>query len=150
MTDVDTTAGAVGWENAPDHYKGSGGIENFDVWDAYRMDPYTANAFKYLARWDKKGSPLNDLRKARHYLDETEIRMGDGRITRHVLGRLPRHLLPSQVCDAFGLSGSVRSAVYSLLLSFFTFESDVDFHTAKRYVERAIKAIEDSQEGQAS
>jgi hypothetical protein len=75
MPDVNTTAGDVGWENAPRHYKGANGIENFDVWDAYHMDPYTANAFKYLARYDKKGSALNDLRKALHYIEEIPRRM---------------------------------------------------------------------------
>jgi hypothetical protein len=75
MPDVTTTAGDVGWENAPAHYKGEGGIENFDVWDAYYMDPYTANAFKYLARYDKKGSPVNDLKKALHYIEEIPARL---------------------------------------------------------------------------
>lgn len=27
------------------------------------------NAIKYLARCDRKGAPLDDLRKARHYID---------------------------------------------------------------------------------
>lgn len=46
-------------------------------WDAMRawMSPsefrgfLRGNAIKYLARCDRKGAPLDDLRKARHYLD---------------------------------------------------------------------------------
>lgn len=47
-------------------------------WDAMKawMTPaefrgfLRGNAIKYLARCDKKGAPVEDLRKARHYLDK--------------------------------------------------------------------------------
>jgi hypothetical protein len=47
-------------------------------WDAMRawMTPaefrgfLRGNAIKYLARCDKKGAPVEDLRKARHYIDK--------------------------------------------------------------------------------
>jgi hypothetical protein len=141
--DLNTTAGAVGWENAPDHYKGTGGIENFDVWDAYEMDPYTANAFKYLARWDKKGSPLNDLMKALHYIEETIIRWERGGwLHWRPAHRVPKHLLPEAVIEAFGLSGQVAEAVTYLLHWRTSYMPDGDLKSAQRYVERAIKEVE--------
>jgi hypothetical protein len=145
MTDLNTSAGAVGWENAPSHYQGQGGIENFDVWDAYQMDPYTANAFKYLARWDKKGSPVNDLKKALHYIEEIIKRWNDPEAQMNWLNwnpAKPGRLTPANVVHAFGLTGNVGTATIHLLY----FRSDKrpaeDLHAAKRYVHRAIREVE--------
>lgn len=44
-------------------------LEPWDVWMAFGLDPWTANAVKYLLRWRKKNG-IEDLRKARHYIDE--------------------------------------------------------------------------------
>ena len=46
---------------------------NYIHWDwvlAIRMGYLEANATKYLARWDKKGVPLQDLEKALHYVEK--------------------------------------------------------------------------------
>jgi hypothetical protein len=141
VTDVNTTAGAVGWENAPGHYRGSGGIENFDVWDAYILDPYSANAFKYLARWNKKGSALNDLKKALHYIDETILRWEAGRLPWGVIP-LPE-LTPEKIIDAFGLDGQVATAVRCLLLWRVEGESPAhEIHAARLFTEAAIEQLE--------
>lgn len=140
MTDVNTTAGAVGWENAPDHYKGNGGIENFDVWDEYEMDPYTANAFKYLARWDKKGSPLNDLKKALHYVEELILRWDDGRLRWGPV--VVNDLRADKVAEAFGLSGEVAAAVRFLLnarSSTNPLYTEAALLASKEWIKRAIK-----------
>jgi hypothetical protein len=68
--------GQVGGE----HYK-KHKIQPWDVWDEYDLDRYTANAVKYLLRGgDKPGNTrLQDLRKARHYLDKAiEMEEGSG------------------------------------------------------------------------
>lgn len=54
-------------------------IQPWDVWDEYDLDRYTANAVKYLLRGgDKPGNTrLQDLKKARHYLDKA-IEMEEG------------------------------------------------------------------------
>jgi hypothetical protein len=31
---------------------------------------FDGNAVKYLSRWHRKGTPIEDLRKARHYIDK--------------------------------------------------------------------------------
>jgi hypothetical protein len=119
MADVNTTAGDLGWENAPDHYKGNG-IECFDVWDAYRLDPYLANALKYLTRWDKKGSPVNDLKKASHYLRETIKRYQAGALgTTRRLFLAPTGFYPEDLADHFKVYGSARVAFVCLLESQF-------------------------------
>lgn len=54
-------------EIRPDYYK-SGGLEAFDVIDAFDLDFNLGNALKYIARAGKKGDKVEDLRKAVTYL----------------------------------------------------------------------------------
>lgn len=51
-----------------DYYK-SGGLEAFDVIDAFELGFNLGNAFKYIARAGKKDSKVEDLRKAVTYLN---------------------------------------------------------------------------------
>ena len=52
----------------PDYYK-SGGLEAFDVIDAFDLGFNLGNAFKYIARAGKKDSKVEDLRKAVTYIN---------------------------------------------------------------------------------
>lgn len=50
-----------------DHYKGRR-LQPWDLWEEFELDPWEANAVKYLLRWkDKNG--VEDLRKAIHYIE---------------------------------------------------------------------------------
>lgn len=52
----------------PAHYQGK--FETWDVLDDWFPDnPTLWNVVKYLARADRKGAPLEDLKKARVYLE---------------------------------------------------------------------------------
>jgi Protein of unknwon function (DUF3310) len=53
----------------PSYYDGAGGMQPFDVIDAFGLDFYEGNVVKYIVRWRKK-SGVPDLLKARSYLDE--------------------------------------------------------------------------------
>ena len=53
-------------DSTPSHYQGNG-MTPFDVWDAFDLDRYEANAVKYLLRWRKKNG-VEDLKKAEHYV----------------------------------------------------------------------------------
>ena len=55
-------------EIRPDYYK-SGGMEAFDVIDAFDLGFNLGNAFKYIARAGKKNDKIEDLRKAVTYLN---------------------------------------------------------------------------------
>ena len=55
-------------EIKPDYYK-SGGLEAFEVIDAFDLDFNLGNAFKYIVRAGKKGDKAEDLRKAVTYLN---------------------------------------------------------------------------------
>lgn len=58
----------------PNHYQSKYGLETIDVIKAFTDDLtgvesyYTGNILKYMCRWKKKNG-LEDLRKARQYLD---------------------------------------------------------------------------------
>jgi len=51
----------------PDHY--NKGIEVIDFIESWDMDFNTGNAIKYLSRHKYKGSPLEDLKKAKWYVE---------------------------------------------------------------------------------
>ena len=61
--------------NHPPHYQSNNGIEVIDVIEAFTEDlrggeaTNTGNVIKYMLRWKKKKNPLEDLKKARWYLD---------------------------------------------------------------------------------
>lgn len=63
--------------NVPDkrgpvsYYDGEGGMQPWDVWKAFDLDPWEANLIKYVLRAGKKPgeSKLKDLKKARSYLN---------------------------------------------------------------------------------
>lgn len=55
--------------NHPPHYKSAAGLESIDVIEAFELGFHLGNVVKYILRHTKKGSPLQDLKKARWYLD---------------------------------------------------------------------------------
>lgn len=54
--------------NHPPHYK-AGGIETIDFIEAKDLNFRLGNVIKYVARAEKKGNPLEDLKKAKWYLE---------------------------------------------------------------------------------
>jgi hypothetical protein len=54
--------------NHPEHYK-TGGIETIDFIEAKSLGYNLGNVVKYVTRADHKGNRLEDLEKARWYLD---------------------------------------------------------------------------------
>lgn len=54
--------------NHPAHYM-LGGVEVIDAIEAWKLGFHRGNAVKYIARAGRKGSEIQDLRKARWYLD---------------------------------------------------------------------------------
>jgi hypothetical protein len=54
--------------NHPPHYTASS-IEPIDVIEAWGLGFHLGSALKYIARCELKGRPIEDLEKARWYLD---------------------------------------------------------------------------------
>ncbi len=54
--------------NSPSHYK-VGGIETIDFIEAKNLGYHLGNAIKYISRADHKGARIQDLEKAKWYLD---------------------------------------------------------------------------------
>jgi len=66
---------------APDHYRRAG-IECIDVIEAFELNFRLANVVKYVLRHKNKGDPLQDLLKAKFYLDreiEKAVEADDGK-----------------------------------------------------------------------
>lgn len=63
--------------NHPSHYTQSA-IEPIDAIEAWGLGFNLGNAVKYIARHQHKGSPIEDLRKAKWYLDRAIQRMEEG------------------------------------------------------------------------
>lgn len=55
--------------NHPAHYGGDSVYEAIKVIDAWKLDFCLGNVVKYLCRAGSKGDYLEDLKKARWYLD---------------------------------------------------------------------------------
>jgi hypothetical protein len=53
--------------NHPNYYSSSS-IEAIDVIESWQLDFCLGNVVKYVARWNKKGNHLDNLRKAQWYL----------------------------------------------------------------------------------
>jgi len=60
--------------NHPPHYT-SGGIETIDFIEAKQLGYHLGQVIKYVSRAGKKGDALEDLKKARWYLDREIGRM---------------------------------------------------------------------------
>lgn len=54
--------------NHPDHYKGKK-FEAIDIIEDYELDFSLGNAVKYILRCGKKGDAVEDLKKAKWYID---------------------------------------------------------------------------------
>lgn len=50
-----------------DHYQ-NGALQPWDIFLAWKLDPWAANVVKYILRFPFKNG-IEDLRKARHYID---------------------------------------------------------------------------------
>lgn len=71
--------------NNPPHYQTDSGLEAIEVIRAFFRDNYNlGTVFKYIARTGKKWDTLEDLKKARWYLDrEIEWRENDAHESPH-------------------------------------------------------------------
>lgn len=130
-------AGDVG--APPEHYQGKG-ITPFEVIDDRQFGFYDGTAFKYFTRYQKKGTPKEDLKKALHYVKELRIRLENGQ-EEGFLTRFPAY--PSgQVADAFEVTDpNVRSALMALLSWKISSNPYWVLDTCKYYLEQAIRAL---------
>ncbi len=53
----------------PLHYAGAGALEVIDVIEGFNLNFRLGNTVKYVLRAGRKGNRLEDLKKARWYLD---------------------------------------------------------------------------------
>lgn len=63
--------------NHPPHYR-RGGLEAIDVIEAFGLGFHLGNAVKYILRAGHKGDTVEDLEKARWYIDREIARVTTG------------------------------------------------------------------------
>ena len=63
--------------NHPAHYT-FGRYEVIDVIEDWKLNFHTGNAVKYIARSGRKGDAIEDLKKARWYIDREIARLAGG------------------------------------------------------------------------
>lgn len=87
--------------NHPAHYQSRKGIETIDIIEACVEDltgmeaVCTGNVIKYISRWKKKNG-LEDLKKARWYLDRLIDSQTDVRITKNIEPKAATALLKGE------------------------------------------------------
>lgn len=54
--------------NSPSHYT-VGGIETLDFIESKKLNYHLGNVIKYISRAEYKGNTIQDLKKAKYYLD---------------------------------------------------------------------------------
>lgn len=79
--------------NHPEHYSGDTTYEAIKVIHAWGLGFDLGNVVKYICRWDKKGDPLENLRKARFYLDQKIIEIEDTRARAFVANTIAQNPL---------------------------------------------------------
>lgn len=77
--------------NHPDHYT-AGSIEVYDFIEAWNLDFTIGNVVKYVARAPYKGTQLDDLRKAKWYLEKA-IEKEERRIAERVTASLDNNAM---------------------------------------------------------
>jgi hypothetical protein len=66
---ADKSQTKVDMVNHPPHYKAANGMECIDVIEAFELGFNLGNTVKYVLRAGSKGDRMEDLKKARWYLD---------------------------------------------------------------------------------
>lgn len=65
--------------NHPQHYQ-AGGVEVIDVIESFGLGFHLGNAVKYVLRAGRKGDTVEDLKKARWYIDREINRLETARL----------------------------------------------------------------------
>jgi hypothetical protein len=114
----------------------------FAHWDwvlAIGMQYLEGNATKYLARWDKKGSPLMDLEKALSYVTKLEETVGLSAIqstrTRPSLSFIT--VQTERFCDENRIVGSAYQAIFALAC----WQTASDLGTAAWHIRQLIAEV---------
>ena len=108
--------------NHPPHYKDASGIECIEV--TSKMQFCGGNCFKYLYRAGKKGSTVEDLKKAAWYAERAHEQ---------------KEVVSHQLLEDIWLISSHRSRNISLAIDFIAEDMWLD---AKQFIEREIARLE--------
>lgn len=127
--------GANDRQVAGNHYASS--LQHWDVVEEHGIGYLEGCGSKYVSRWRKKGTPLQDLEKSLHFTDKTiELAMG---------GRGPRGCVPRDVIERFVIANDLEMEERLALLCLWRWSNIGDLNEAKRHIENIIREFKHAQ-----
>lgn len=128
-------------QHGGDHYRSS--VQHWDVMaEFYGVDYHIGCATKYLSRWQKKGTPMLDLKKALHFTDKA-IEVVEAN---PILGsKALMHFVPRDVIERFVIANELEMHERLALLSLWRWDTADDLKQAKVHIEAIIREAEHAQ-----
>jgi hypothetical protein len=114
------------------HYKGAE-YQHWDMCADADLRHQESAASKYLARWDLKGLPAQDLQKSLHYVQKLRELVFEGRRNPQQRAIHARETM-QHFCDSHGYTGMKRES----LLRLATWRNDSDLHELELLIEAMI------------
>ncbi len=96
-----------------DHYKGSG-YQHWDMCADADLRHQESAASKYIARWDLKGKPIEDLEKSVHYVEKLIELESEQRRNPYQRAQAAREIM-REYCDENSYTGKKRDALLRLV-----------------------------------
>lgn len=121
------------------HYKGS----DYEPWDFIVncwLGFLEGNVVRYMARWDKKGDPDLDLRKARHYIEKLQECVYQVRQQRRPITWLLMEV--QKFCNANNLDGDTRGVIFRIT----TWETPADLEIALDHIDFLLANLHGTKE----
>lgn len=113
------------------HYETPGVLQHWDLMEAHDIAYLEANATKYIMRYDLKGTPAQDLRKAASYLDRVVAE-----------GRTVLRVVPYEALDRFMRQGKLSDLKRALLLLILHHGHMTSIASALRMIDYAAQDLE--------
>ena len=116
-----------------DHYRS--GYNHWDMVVRLGMDYLAGNATKYVSRWNKKNDPLNDLMKARHYVDKL---IENIYLVKEV--HRPLRFIQREV-NAFCTANKLGTFESDAIMRLATWETERDLVAARNCIDHLIQSL---------
>lgn len=121
----------------PSHYNQTG-IEPINVINDWRLNFNLGNVVKYIARHKHKGKPLEDLKKAKYYLDDYIERLMSGQAPIEYVHISVIDYIPEDVAREWNLQKPIEEVIIHLF-NFATCDG-IDFYSKRSRINELKKS----------
>lgn len=123
----------------PSHYNQTE-VQPIDVINDWRLKFNLGNVVKYIARHKHKGKPLEDLNKAKYYLDDYILRLISGQVPIEYVHISAIDYVPEDVVEMWELPKGLCDTIIHLF-NFATCDG-IDFYSKRSRVSELRKSQE--------